>query len=78
MDRLQPVASFLGLVDILFLVITEVVAELLVVDPLLLEAEVEHGEGRVSCHLTITNRVSTTHPFLNTVPHLLVNIEELW
>ena len=34
-----------------YLIVGEPVAELLVVEPLLPQAQVEHGEGGVACHL---------------------------
>ena len=53
MDGLQSVRSFLSRLDVVVLVVREAVAEPLVVDPLLPQAEVEHGEGGVARHLLV-------------------------
>jgi len=50
------------------------VAELLVVHPLFLQAEVEHGESRVSGHL---DRVPLALMKTGFPTNLLVNVEEL-
>ena len=48
MDSLQSVVSLLSCIVVFILVIRETMTELLVVQPLLSQAEVEHGESWVS------------------------------
>ena len=54
MDGLQPVVGALGRrLDVVILIVRETVAEALVVQPLVPQAEVEHGEGRVAGDLLV-------------------------
>ena len=57
MDGLQSVvSSFCGRLDVVVLVVREPVAEPLVVQPLLPQAEVEHGECAIACDLLVNGQ----------------------
>ena len=53
MDSLQSIGRFLGGLYVVILVVGQTMTEPLVVDPLFSEAEVEHREGGVPCHLLV-------------------------